>query len=323
MKKTLGSLYCELSLLGLSVIGLHVVAPAYANENPSDENRQVADNDSLREYFDDEMGSEISESKKFAQATEVGATPAGAAAGSPAGAGAAAGSPADAGAAAGSPADAGVKKKKTKKKSGATEAQFGHGLQESGLPYTANVEIGFQFNKSSKTKKYSDNSSQSSSTAISLGIGYLRVLGPIEVGPLVSFLSQTDTSPNSATPTENDVSKTSALGLGLGFAFNIGNIHQNAMVPYIGLGVLKNSTTTVFSTTGATDTTTVTSSELNLDVDLGLKIFMGGHIALKPFVNYTILMSGESKEEITGADTVVGSVTGNTISLGLGLAKYF
>lgn len=294
-------------IFGLSFLSVVFSPAALANETASPTLTAAANDNQLREYFDDELDSAESTPSRFAQAPAAAGAVDAAAKGSVDAAGAVAGDGA-----------AGVKKKKMKKKAVSTE---GHGLQDSGLPYTADVTLSFKYNSNKKTLKYSDNSVNSSTTAMALDIAYLRVLGPIEVGPLLSYLNQTDTTGVSATT--NVVLKTSGLGFGLGFVLNIGDINQGTMVPYVGLGVLKESLTTTQSATGSASETKTTESKLNMDVELGLKIFMGSHVALKPFFAYKMLLSGDIKEAITGSETVVGTLTGNEISAGMGIATYF
>jgi hypothetical protein len=53
-----------------------------------------------------------------------------------------------------------------------------------------------------------------------------------------------------------------------------------------------------------------------------MKYFVGAHLALKPFLSYEMAISGEEKNESTSPATVA-SVTGSTLELGLGVAKYF
>jgi Outer membrane protein beta-barrel domain len=318
--KTRELLFMKLILKSI-ILSLISVDAAFALEQPVADVQPVDENNSIREYFDeaeDATPAHSAHPSRLAQATD--AAEAGAAVG-------AAAAPA-VGAAVDAAAGTGVKKKKKKKAGAPTpgapgEATLGHGLQESGLPYSANVDLNLQYSSTSQTIKYSDTSSKVSSTAMTVSTGYYWVLGPTEIGPKIAILSQTDKSPNATTPANTDMVKTSAIGFGAGAAFNIGNIHQSKLVPYIGLDILSTTTTTTSTTSGSTNSTKVTNSAVELGLAAGLKIFMGGHVALKPYLNYQILMSGSSKEEITGSDAVVASVTGNTLSLGMGLATYF
>lgn len=224
-----------------------------------------------------------------------------------------------------------IVKKKLKKKAVA-EGEItvglttGHGAQESGLPYNANVDLSFEYSSESKTKKFKDSSYKDSESTIKLDVTYLFVFGRMEIGPKFSFLSSTTKSDTAIQSTGTKVSstlKTSGLGLGAGFAFNLGNIHQNKTVPYIGADFQSVTTSGSSSLEGSSDTSKETNKEINLGLEGGLKYFMGGHIALKPFLNYTMTVSGENKLESTGSDALVASVSGSHISLGLGIAKYF
>ncbi len=299
-------LFSRIFLLGFGLLGYSLVDGALAAEKSVESLSSAVNDDALRDYFDDELEAEDSTPAKYAQAPEDGAVPAVGGETIPAA----------------NPSAVGSKKKK-KKKSAAAGEGVGHGLQESGQPYSANVGLDVEYNKKSEILKYSDKSLKTSVASLHLQLAYFRVLGPIEVGPLLAFSTETNTSSNLTTPTINDVVKTNGLGFGLGFAFNLGNIHQSTTVPFIGLDVLKSSLASTSTTDGVEGKTAVSVSRLDLGVNFGAKIFMGGHVALKPFVSYTILVSGDSKEEITGQDTVVGSLTGNALAVGMGLATYF
>lgn len=304
MKFNLAPFSSRIFLLGLGLLGFTLVDAASAAEKPTRHLLSSAKDEALREYFDEDVEEEDSTPTKYAKAPEDGSVSSG-------GETVPAANP-----------SAVAPKKKKKKKSAAVDG-VGHGLQESGLPYSANVGLDVEYNRKSELLKYSDKSLKTSVASLSLQLAYLRVLGPIEVGPLLAFSTETNTSSNLTTPAINDVTKTTGLGFGLGFAFNLGNIHQSTTVPYIGLDVLKSSATTTNTTDGVAGKTAVSVSRLDLGVNFGAKIFMGGHVALKPFVSYTILVSGDSKEEITDQDTVVGSLTGNALAVGMGLATYF
>jgi hypothetical protein len=199
----------------------------------------------------------------------------------------------------------------------------GHGNQESGLPYKAGVDMSLIYSSESKTKKYSDKSLKESTTSLGLDLDYLFVLGQIEVGPKITYLSKTDKTPNDTDNTVSDQVKTSAIGFGAAFVLDIGNIHQDSLVPYVDFDLVKENQTVTITTGGTTDSTKYTDSDLRIGLGGGVKIFMGGHIALKPFLKYQMIMSGESKTEVSGSPAVVASVTGSNLSLGMGLAKYF
>ena len=295
-------------IFGLSFLSVVFSPAALANETASPTLTAAANDNQLREYFDDELDSAESAPSRFAQAPAAAGAVDAAAKGSVDAAGAVAGD-----------GTAGVKKKKMKKKAGSTE---GHGLQDSGLPYTADISVNVGYLSKKLTIKYSDNSTTVATTSLALNISYLRLFGPLEVGPILSFLQHSDTTTGTAT-TGSFTVKASGLGFGLGCVFNIGDINQSTMVPYVGLGILKESLTSVTKASAVTTSTTNTDSKLNMNVDLGLKIFMGSHVALKPFFAYKMLLSGDTKEAITGSDTTVGSLTGNEISAGMGIATYF
>ena len=95
---------------------------------------------------------------------------------------------------------------------------------------------------------------------------------------------------------------------------NFGNIHADKLVPYAGVSLKMNTETN--------DSTKETDKDTKLGLQGGMKYFVGAHLALKPFLSYEMTLSGEKKNESTTPATV-GSVTGSTLELGLGMAKYF
>ena len=274
------------------------------------------EDDSVREYFETDASDNDQGPSKFAQAPA--ADDAGAAA-----VGAPTGTTTDAGAApTGTPAK--VKKKKKKAATGDQAAVgAGHGVQESGLPYKAGVDMSLTYSSESKTKKYSDKSQKESTTAMGLDLDYLFVFGHLEAGPKITFLSMSEKTPNATDNTVSDEKKTSAMGFGAVFVIDIGNIHQDSLVPYVDFDLVKESKTVTSTTGGSSASTKVTDTDMRIGLGGGVKIFMGGHIALKPFLKYELIMSGSTKTEETGQNAVVASVTGNKLSLGMGLAKYF
>ena len=274
------------------------------------------EDDSVREYFETDASDNDQGPSKFAQAPAAG--DAGAAA-----VGAPTGTTTDAGAApTGTPAK--VKKKKKKAATGDQAAMAsGHGVQESGLPYKAGVDMSLTYSSESKTKKYSDKSQKESTTAMGLDLDYLFVFGHLEAGPKITFLSMSEKTPNATDNTVSDEKKTSAIGFGAAFVIDIGNIHQDSLVPYVDFDLVKESKTVTSTTGGSSASTKVTDTDMRIGLGGGVKIFMGGHIALKPFLKYELIMSGSTKTEETGQNAVVASVTGNKLSLGMGLAKYF
>ena len=274
------------------------------------------EDDSVREYFETDASDNDQGPSKFAQAPAAG--DAGAAA-----VGAPTGTTTDAGAApTGTPAK--VKKKKKKAATGDQAAVgAGHGVQESGLPYKAGVDMSLTYSSESKTKKYSDKSQKESTTAMGLDLDYLFVFGHLEAGPKITFLSMSEKTPNATDNTVSDEKKTSAMGFGAVFVIDIGNIHQDSLVPYVDFDLVKESKTVTSTTGGSSASTKVTDTDMRIGLGGGVKIFMGGHIALKPFLKYELIMSGSTKTEETGQNAVVASVTGNKLSLGMGLAKYF
>lgn len=100
------------------------------------------------------------------------------------------------------------------------------------------------------------------------------------------------------------------MGFGGAFFMNFGNIQADKLVPYAGASVMMDTKTD--------DSSKATKKLTNLGLEGGMKYFVGAHLALKPFLSYEMTLSGEDKR-----DTSVGSVTGNTLQLGVGLAKYF
>jgi hypothetical protein len=203
------------------------------------------------------------------------------------------------------------KTKKKKKKTSATGADgsvMGHGAQDSGAPYRANIELGFDFSSESQNLKYTNETFKTTKTHLGLDIAWLFVFSKMEAGPLFSFSSDNEKS-------GSITQKSSAFGLGGAFFFNMGNIHSDKFVPYAGLKLLTSSKTT---DTG----TKVTDKATDLGLEGGMKFFLGAHLALKPFLRYQMTFSGESKSEATSPATVA-SVTGSVLNLGVGLAKYF
>lgn len=225
------------------------------------------------------------------------------------------------------PADDATKSKKTvkkkKKKKGSGEAEVatasGHGTQESGAPYSANVDLGLTYSSTSKTRKYSDTPLKDTSTELELTLMYLFVFGKIEIGPMIAYTSQNEKTQNSSTSTTT----TTITGMGLGgaFYFNIGNIHQDKFVPYAGLTFLRFSAASTSKSEGSSEIKS-SSSSMDAGVELGGKYFMGGHVALKPFLNFDMTLSGDNKDDSSGTE-LVASVTGSKLSLGLGMATYF
>lgn len=216
------------------------------------------------------------------------------------------------------------KKKKKKKKTSAadaskTEGAAGHGTQESGLPYWANVETDLTFTSTSTTRKYSDNSLKDTETEIGLDLMYLFVLGRIEIGPLISYSSLTQKEQLSASIATTTT--TVKIGFGTALFINLGNIHQDKFVPYAGLNFARHAVTTS-SKTDSESESKLSQTQLSSGLELGGKFFMGGHVALKPFVSFDLILSGENKDNTSGTE-LVASVTGTQLAVGLGLAKYF
>jgi hypothetical protein len=208
------------------------------------------------------------------------------------------------------------KTKKKKKKSGVIGADgsvtsagvAGHGAQDSGAPYRANIELGFDFSSKSQNLKYTNETFKTTSTHIGFDIAWLFVFLKMEAGPLFYFSSDNQ-------KTGSTTIKSSAFGLGGAFFFNMGNIHSDKFVPYAGVKLLTSSET-IDSGSKVTDKMT------DFGIEGGMKFFLGAHLALKPFLKYQLTFSGESKSEATSPATVA-SITGSELNLGLGLAKYF
>lgn len=206
--------------------------------------------------------------------------------------------------------------KKKKKKSGVIGADgsvtsagvVGHGAQDSGAPYRANIELGFDFSSKSQNLKYTNETFKTTSTHIGFDIAWLFVFLKMEAGPLFYFSS--DNKKTGSTTT-----KISAFGLGGAFFFNMGNIHSDKFVPYAGVKLLTTSETTDSGSK-------VTDKMTDFGIEGGMKYFLGAHLALKPFLRYQMTFSGESKSEATKPATVA-SITGSDLTLGVGLAKYF
>jgi hypothetical protein len=223
-----------------------------------------------------------------------------------------------------------VVKKKKKKKSATDPAAdaaaqagvtTGHGLQETGLPYKANVDLSLSYMNKSQTLKYSDKSYKQSSSDIDLDLKYLFILGRFEVGPLISFSS--GSMKNDQGEGVSTTVTSSGMGFGLAANINFGNIHQDTFVPYAGLDFTRNSITEKTKQTGGSEAKESTT-EMAIGLEAGGRYFMGGHIALKPFLNFGMIMSGENKSDNgDGTGEKVASVSGTKLSIGLGLAKYF
>jgi hypothetical protein len=212
------------------------------------------------------------------------------------------------------PAKKAVKKKKKKKAAAAAntdmatvEGATGHGTQDSGLPYKANFDLGFKFKSMSATQKYADVSTKFSMTELGLDVTWLFIFSKMEAGPIFSYTS--------GTTKIGDISiKENSMGIGGAFFMNFGNIHADKLVPYAGVSLKMNTETN--------DSTEETDKDTKLGLQGGMKYFVGAHLALKPFLSYEMALSGEKKDESTTPATV-GSVTGSTLELGLGMAKYF
>lgn len=208
------------------------------------------------------------------------------------------------------------KTKRKKKKSAVTAVDgssnsagvVGHGAQDSGAPYKANIELGFDFSSQTKNFKYKNETIKSTTTHLGLDIAWLFVFSKMEAGPLFNFSSDNEKSGSITT-------KNSAFGLGGAFFFNMGNIHSDKFVPYAGVKLLTSSATV---DTG----TKVTEKMTDFGIEGGMKYFLGAHLALKPFLRYQMTFSGESKSEAS-SPAIVASITGSDLNLGVGLAKYF
>jgi len=208
-----------------------------------------------------------------------------------------------------------LKKKKKKAAAGAESADIGnslgHGSQDSGQPYKANLDFSFSFASSSRNQKYTDKTSKNTSSSLQLDLTYLFVFGSMEAGPLLSYSSGSKKEGG-----DSDATKSSGLGFGGAFAYNLGNIQQDKMVPFIGLKIEKISKTIDIASVKTTD------SEMSLGLEGGVKYFLGSHLALKPFLSYQLTMSGEHKVESKGTSPSVGSVTGSDLTIGVGLSQY-
>jgi hypothetical protein len=298
-------------LLGLTTFfSLPMISQAETAENPNAEttNAQATENDgSLDEYFNRTNDDTNDNNQPLsAQATTVETAPAadGAATST-----APAGTTTDATA---TPVKKVVKKRKKKAAAANTdmaaiEGATGHGAQESGMPYKANIDLGFKFSSQSKTTKFTDRSDKSTETKLGLDVTWLFIFSKMEAGPIFSYLSTTTKEGEATT-------KGSSMGIGGAFFMNFGNIHADKLVPYAGVSLKMNTETN--------DSTKVTNKDTNLGLQGGMKYFVGAHLALKPFLSYEMTLSGENKDE-SSTSASVGSVTGSNLELGLGLAKYF
>jgi len=215
-----------------------------------------------------------------------------------------------------------LKKKKKKAPNGApstdgsvVEIGAGHGLQDSGLPYKANVELDFIFESKTSSEKYKDRTPKTSTSKLGLDVSWLFVFGKMEAGPVLAFENSKEKLDPDSADAESSTTKTNTLGIGAAFNVNFGNIHSDKLVPFAGLSVLRNSKTEEVS--AKTTTTTI-----DLGLQGGLKYFVGAHLALKPFIKYEMTLNGEDKDE-SGEAATVASLSGNNINIGLGLAKYF
>lgn len=211
------------------------------------------------------------------------------------------------------PAKKGVKKRKKKAATSATtpgtavDAATGHGAQDSGLPYKANFDLEFKFASQNITTKYEDLSAKSTITEMGLDVTWLFIFSSMEAGPRLAYSSKN-------TKSDDETAKESSMGFGGAFFMNFGNIQADKLVPYAGASVMMNTQTN--------DDAKTTRKMTDLGLQGGMKYFVGAHLALKPFLSYEMTLSGEDKREV-GSDTSVGSVTGSTLKLGVGLAKYF
>lgn len=198
------------------------------------------------------------------------------------------------------------------------EGATGHGAQDSGLPYKANVDLGFSFSSQSLNLKYSNETKKISSTEIELDLAWLFIVSRMEIGPRVNFTSMTQKEGSVV------ALKESGFGIGGVFFFNFGNIHTDKFVPYLGTALIISSLSSTMpsaETDGAEDKVTVKTTDMGLQ--FGMKYFVGAHLALKPFFTYDLTINGERREESAGASATVGALSGGTMRLGLGLAKYF
>ncbi len=213
-----------------------------------------------------------------------------------------------------------TKKKKKRTDSAPIESisAAGHGAQESNLPYTAAVEIDVFYMSENRTQKYSNESYKIATTNLEFGLEYLFVLSRFEVGPVISYSTKTEKNETIS----NSTTTTKGMALGAELAFNFGNIHQDKVVPFVGLTIDRNAVSVTNKTEGSSETK-VSDTEIRPAFNTGAKIFMGGHVALKPQIQYQLIMGGEHKIESSGDETLVARVTGSNLMVGLGLAKYF
>ena len=219
-----------------------------------------------------------------------------------------------------SPAAAKSTKKKKKKSVGVAADSLstsGHGEQESNLPYKAAVDLDLSYQSENKTQKYSNESYKIATTDISFSLTYLFVFGRFEAGPKIAYSSETMKRSEATTTTVT----TKGTAFGAAFVFNLGNIHQDKIVPFVGIDVDRYSL--VASSKQEESDYKESDTETRPGFSAGAKIFMGGHIALKPMIQYQMVMGGEHKIENPGEDALVASVTGSKLMLGMGLAKYF
>lgn len=298
-------------LLGLTTFFSATVSKAETAETPNEEttNAQAAENDGNLDHYFNRTDSDTNDSNQplSAQATTEETAPAADGASTST---APAGTATDATA---TPAKKVVKKKKKKAAAAATtdaaaiEGATGHGTQETGMPYKANIDLGFKFTSQSNTLKFQDISTKTSATELGLDVTWLFIFSKMEAGPIISY--------SSTTTKVGDVSvKESTMGIGGAFFMNFGNIHADKLVPYAGVSLQMDTETNA--------STKETNKATNLGLQGGMKYFVGGHLALKPFLSYEMILSGEQKDE-SNPPASVGSVTGNKLELGLGLAKYF
>jgi hypothetical protein len=264
-----------------------------------------SDNDPLREYFEARDDLPQTDKSLIAQSTD-GTDPAAGAAGATPGAGA-------------KPTAKKTKKKKSADGTSPESATSGHGDQENGAPYFAEVGMGLWYSSESTTQKYTNESHKTAITDLALDVKYQMIFGSFEVGPKIIFGSNTKKVTTDTTTT----TKTSSLGLGLGFTFNMGNIHTSKLVPFVALDVDRMSSSSSVATEGVDGESKSTDTDTRPSLSVGANIFMGGHVALKPLLQYQMIMGGEHKEEETGTDAVVASVTGSKLRLGMGIATFF
>lgn len=217
-----------------------------------------------------------------------------------------------------------VRKKKKKipgtstGESAPVEGAIGHGAQDSGLPYKANVELSFTFSSQTQNEKYSDKTYKNSSSDLGLDVAWLFIISRMELGPIIKFTSITEKEASVV------ALKQSGYGIGGAFFFNFGTIHTDKFVPYAGTAFIMSSTsrtTPSLETPGKEDKTTEKTT--NIGLQFGMKYFVGAHLALKPFFTYDLTISGEKRTESFGDSPRIGAISGGTMHLGLGLAKYF